>query len=466
MDDNSVGEPITGSTGSPTNTGATYLYVNSVLGGSGPDVAAYKYLRFAYANSALQSYFTVNPCPIEDCQFVNCAEAVEVVNGTAGFPTVPIAFYNDLFSQCGNVLASQFDLVGEHITADQVGIYDTDDGWVYLTNCILTAVSDPYNSGRATISHCLQVGSSTGIFQTVGAGNYYLAASSTNRNAGSANVNSNLLIRLAQTTTYPPIVYSNVFISTNLTLDPQAQRDSDVPDLGYHYDPLDYIVDVLWLTNATLTVNAGTAVACYDTAGGLVIPDGSTINSFGTAASPNWFTRYYSVQEQPMTIPTGAALGGTLMVNSFHSMDTSPNGTFHFTRFACPAGGGQHLYTLGQFAYSNLLVQDCEFWCGSCDFDGNNWTTTTLKNNLFDRVVWSANASAYTNNILSCSNNLFWNLSLTVLAGANSNKWSWFNNQFYNASIFIGRGSGQPMVNGYNAYIINTEVTAYACKCW
>src|SRR5208337_1970961 len=50
-------------------------------------------------------------------------------------------------------------------------------------------------------------------------------------------------------TTYPPIVYSNVTISVSTTLAAQAQRDTDLPDLGYHYDPLDYAVSALTLAN-------------------------------------------------------------------------------------------------------------------------------------------------------------------------------------------------------------------------
>src|SRR2546426_7420896 len=34
-----------------------------------------------------------------------------------------------------------------------------------------------------------------------------------------------------------------------LPISPQAQRDTDVPDLGYHYSPLDYVVNGISLTN-------------------------------------------------------------------------------------------------------------------------------------------------------------------------------------------------------------------------
>src|SRR6185437_350325 len=108
------------------------------------------------------------------------------------------------------------------------------------------------------------------------------------------------------------------FISTNLTLAPQALRDSDTPDLGYHYEPIDYLVHACYITNATLTINAGTAIASYNSTGGFVVEDGSAINSLGTPVSPNWFTRYSCVQEQPTAIVPGTAPGSTLMINSFH----------------------------------------------------------------------------------------------------------------------------------------------------
>jgi hypothetical protein len=46
----------------------------------------------------------------------------------------------------------------------------------------------------------------------------------------------------------------------NITLVPQAPRDTDTPDLGYHYYPLDYLMYAFGVTNAVLTITNGTAI--------------------------------------------------------------------------------------------------------------------------------------------------------------------------------------------------------------
>jgi hypothetical protein len=449
MDDNSVGEAITGSTGNPTNTGATFLKMSFA---GNPDVTAFRNLRFSYANYAIDYNSLGGPGPVEDCQFINCACAFFVEGGANA-----IKLYNDLFSQCDFALNVNLPVVAVNVTADQVGIFDDTGGPIpCLTNCIFTAVADPYSG--ANLDHCLIVGSGSGVYQTIGAGSYYLSINSTNRNSGASNIDPSLLIDLHQKTTYPPIACSNVTISTNLTLGPQALRDTNTsPDLGYHYNPIDYLVDYFWVTNATLTIANGAVVAGYNDSD-LLITDGSSIVSVGSPLQPNWFTRYSAVQEQPIALGGGVIPGNTTMVNSYHATN-APSGYFRFTKFSCPAGGGYHLaHTSPTGSYSNLLVQNCEFWSGKNDFGGYSNVQATLENNLFARSALNAFGASYTNNYLSFSNNLFWNGSFSIRPLGSSNYWAFFNNSFDHITISFG-ANPQNVVNGYNAYIGDTNVT-------
>jgi hypothetical protein len=135
--------------------------------------------------------------------------------------------------------------------------------------------------------------SGSGVYQAVGAASYYLADGSTNRNAGTTNLAPSLLGDLKKRTTYPPIVLTND-ITTDTTLSPQAQRDTDIPDLGYHYDPLDYALGTIVLRTNTLVLTNGVALGAYGSSYGLRITSsgahGAALVSRGLADELNYIS--------------------------------------------------------------------------------------------------------------------------------------------------------------------------------
>jgi hypothetical protein len=163
-----------------------------------------------------------------------------------------VALHNVLMTQCTNGVITTGTLNAEHLTADQcVTLLSGSGSSGVLTNSLLTAVTAVTN---VTLYNSAQLSSGSGVYQTVGAAGYYLADGSTNRNAGTTNINSTLLSDLAKRTTYPPIVWTNA-ITTDTTLSPQAQRGTDTTDIGYAYDPLDFVVTGLTITNTLLLTN-------------------------------------------------------------------------------------------------------------------------------------------------------------------------------------------------------------------
>jgi len=62
--------------------------------------------------------------------------------------------------------------------------------------------------------------SATPIYQTAGAGNYYLAPNSPYRGIGTAPLTPGLLTLLTNRTTWPPIVYANTTFTSPTTLSP------------------------------------------------------------------------------------------------------------------------------------------------------------------------------------------------------------------------------------------------------
>jgi hypothetical protein len=467
-DDNTVGESVS------TNAVAGY-YGNPMLSfpsSGGFPTPTITGLRVCYAQTAIQSVF--EGANIYDSQFVNCQNGLSfggafVFLGNALFDNTLTNFILTPNGNAGFTAQNATFSYSKYLVSAPTSDYGCS---VALVNCILSNVtnlqagvvhttSGNYN-GLYNCQYNAWLGSTiyTNLFypfQSAAAGNYYLTNGGSFFNVGTTNIDATLLTGLKQRTTYSPILYSNVTVSINITLNPQAQRDTDTPDLGYHYDPIDYLVDQFIVTNATLNLNNGVAIASYND-GGLVIEDGSSIVSIGSPLYPNWLVRYTSVQEQPVLLGSSAP-SSALTVNPYH-VSVAPVGQFRFTKFACPAGGGDHLYhNQPNWSYSNLLVQDCEFWSGANLFGGNTNTVATIKNNLFWRSTFSAlpynsTAIAY----LYVTNNLFWGVSSvafsTPIRAAASTNYCVFNNDFDSCSS-IG-STTVSTTNGYNAYLNST----------
>lgn len=375
--------------------------------------------------------------------FSDCTARLNLANALAY--NSDIFFYGDY-----GVLRAQ------HLTVNQCNTLASDggsDSSLYLTNSLLVAVTNWGNMAYTTNTTVFLPTDPGGIFQTVGAGNHYLA-DGTYRNAGTTNISTNLLASLAKKTTYPPTVFSNLTLSTNLTLSPQATRDSDTPDIGYHYDPLDYIADVFAITNATLTVTGGVAIASYNGAG-IWLQDNSALVSTGTPNSPNYFVRYQSVQEQAIALD-GSSPASAIAVYPYHYGSTGPDATFRFTKFASPANGGYHLFhSLSAGSYDSLAVQDCELWNGQNTFRGPASpvaASVTLRNNLFHRSLITTLLAASANFTLSFSNNLVYGTTVT-LRQPTGVAWQAHDNAFDSCTI----STSSSISNSHNAFISCTN---------
>src|SRR5206468_6253483 len=184
----------------------------------------------------------------------------------------------------------------EHLTSDTASWLNNNIGAnLFLTNCLLVSVTNAGSFSSNTVCST----SSSSVFQSAGQGFHYLATNSIYRNVGTANINAALAKDLSKMTTYPPLLLSSDF-TVSTTLNPQAQRDTDTLDIGYHYDPLDYCWSGLNLTNSTLTLTNGVAVGNYGAKGTSMRTTSSKFVSEGTAVNLNRLVRYQTVQEQPV----------------------------------------------------------------------------------------------------------------------------------------------------------------------
>src|SRR5438034_451365 len=103
--------------------------------------------------------------------------------------------------------------------------------WFAAGNCRVRKIS------RWTRNSCgLSVGTRSSKLRRLQASNCAVKL----HNTGTTNINPALLARLSQKTTYAPAVLTNNFTS-DTTLSPIVPRDDDsLPDIGFHYDPIDW----------------------------------------------------------------------------------------------------------------------------------------------------------------------------------------------------------------------------------
>jgi RHS repeat-associated protein len=409
MDDNSVGTPM--GSGHPTRTSDIYLNFQSL-----DHPITLRHLRFSHANSAIIGNLPgTNSLTIWDCQFFNCGVAL---SGSAvqanGNIRAPIYVYNSLISECATALdvndiviggsagGAAFDVI--NATVDDVGTFTASgiNNVCYVTNSIFTGVTTL--SGITLSDHCSTNSSGTGIYQTAGAGSYYLADASTNQGAGTTNIDTNLLADLQIKTTYPPITNLTGWLMTSYTFAPTNQRDNagGAVDRGYHYDPIDYAVD-LNVSNAAITILPGTVIAGMGQSNGICLNPTATCNCTGTATDPNYIVRYNTVQEQSNTNWESTSWAG-----AFIALPGGSNSIFAKFRFTDWSELEQGWHFNVPTDNSDLLpydFQDCEFYNGDVGWTG---TTVDITNCLFQRTV--VDLEDYGNTVSNVLyNNFFWN---------------------------------------------------------
>jgi hypothetical protein len=439
-DDNSVGGNISGSTGTPT--GPYVGYALDLCGGN----ATLSHLRILYAQNAIMLNGGAN-LTLVDAQILHCGDAIfsEYSAGTtivknALFANVQTVFdlgflvYNDTISAQNATFANSGALINVG------GSFYPNQFFASLTNCVIANVTTTAGgnySGAYNGTYGLNWSPPGAInalqppFQSKGAGSYYLASGCGFFNQGTTNIDSLLLTDLRNKTTYPPFVLTTSFTG-NTILSPAVPRDTNgPPDLGYHYDPLDYC----WCglsAGTTLTLTNGVAVGIYGSCG---LSVGNKLISQGTPNNHIQLVYYSLVQEQPT--PWGANASGNL----FSSLNQAQ---LRFTDL-CLAAGQTWNFSPNMDGGGISLV-DCQLQAALFNMVGMNWGGMAFTNNIFDRcnLNFADVASGYS---LGFYNNLFFGGTLS-LNFSNPN-WNVYDNLFSSANFHIGNYAPN---HGYNGY--------------
>jgi hypothetical protein len=440
-DDNSVGETISGSSGNPvvSGDGDPWLYL---VGGW-----SLNNIRFCYANTAIMLAAGPDGGQVSDGQFIHCGQALQGEDYFSGDLTLRNVLFSDcnyaIYGSCG----SGMQVVAEQVTGDVLYFIAECDNPVslFLTNSIIKGTISI--SGGLYTNHVALNPSGT-IFQAAGAGNYYLTNGSPYRNTGTTNISPTTLADIASKTTYSPIVYTipEVYFHSNLVLYPQAQRDTDTPDLGYHYDPIDYVFGPVYTTNSTITVNPGTAIALYGTNSytyGFAISDNSQFVSHGAAGNLNHIIEFNTVQEQT---PAGWKTPYYGLITRFSGLNVLIDCSF--TDWSSMARDVYHFRVVGSGPFN---FQNCQFHGGMVN---TTYPTLNFTNCLFERV----------NTYMDMEDNLIAVLRNNLVFGGTFEYYSANTNMLLRDNLFdraiipddIG-GFGGTYYGGNNAYVTNCD---------
>jgi hypothetical protein len=356
----------------------------------------FSYLHFRYSQYALHGY---NPT-LSDCQFINCQYPTTTDWGTCNATNILIVNAQDAFN------GTEYAAAGYQVTVDGCDqltsdFYGATDSTLLLVNSLVVNSGGTGDATLTTVS-VAQPDPSEQVFQIVGSGSHYLATNSPYRDVGTTDIDPGLLARLAKKTTYPPIAYSNATLSALMPLVPQAQRDTDVPDLGYHYDPLDYAFGGTYVTS-NLTFAPGTAVAWFrppDIDHGIRLADQQILTFDGRVDAPNYFVRYNMVQEDCNgTWAGGWGPGGIIGTADQYLEEVSLSPEIHarFTRWVVPPS---EAFFRDDWGYLIVRARDCEFTGGGA---GGYGTSLYFTNCLFERTGtgigegWPGNEMSYQN---------------------------------------------------------------------
>ena len=520
-DDSTVGETLNSTIWSNFGQGtvATQYYANPAIIIPYPyDTTTLSNLRFRYAQEAIKitgpsGYVNVN---VNHSQFLNCLKGIELQGTGCGSGStvgcgVVVNVNNCLMAgvstaYLATISGSTYYANLKNCTVDQStqfanGITGTSSPYnVYCVNCVLSragantgnvvlsgANNGFYTSGSGQIT---AFGTATQIsttlpFQTAGAGNYYLAKNSAFRNAGqTAGISTSLQSDIKLRTTYPPILLTTGGTLGKL-LDPAVARDTDVPDLGYHYDPLDYLGAqmVAPKSGGSVILTNGVSLGLYGSFG-ISIPEGGSVISEGQALAMNRIVWYPGVQEQATVSGLATALGaGVFDVSGASSTSTTAVKPVLQLRFTdIPILGHLQPFFNGAATPMNLgTIGIKDSWmrgvslnvsANAVDYQPATIPSIGLTNNLIERgtIALYNGYAASVNSLLSVSifNNLFWQannaLVLTYNVGTGSNPlWTIRDNLFDGDTVALtGIGMfGTYVTPSYNAFF-NTVSTPLA----
>jgi hypothetical protein len=445
--DNSVGETV-----STNALSGFYGRYNFYFASTDPYAQDLHDISTGYSYWGIVLYGT-NSHNISNMRFMNCWYGIQALDTTVTLQNI-LSDGTVLMFYGSNVVYR-----AEHVTAhtgNNLFSASSGVGSLYLTNSLVVGMT--YSSSGVTTDHVTTLASDSRVFQSVGAGAFYLPTGSPYRDSGNTALSTNMQAILRKTTTYAPVELSGT-VSVPTTLSPQAQRDTDIPDLGYHYPPIDFLWGNLTIDNNTMLVlTNGVAIALHST-NATILNSGAQVISEGSPNNLNRLVRYKTVQEQPTiygTIGTAATLFAIADAPSvkpeihLRFTEVSVAGNLSTKRSLCSSSDGFNVIDIR----NSHLVNLCDQYNPT-----SGSSTFSLTNNILERCDLTFTRSTNLHEMsVKFWNNYFKYSSLTLsFSGTNSSPPTWdvHDNLFDNVAL-TAVGSSPFIACSYNGYYATT----------
>ena len=472
-DDNSVGEMLAGSTGSPSGTYANRALEFDGTGRTSPLILTNLSIRHATLGLA-GSYFSAGTAPliVRHAQFVHCDAAVQfqqaITSQEAYFLQNALVFSTNTGSYAfRNTSAAK--VAGEFLTVNAADV--------------LFHRTDTYSTLAITNSLLFDVGNTNGVslansgvpsanpFVTAGSGAHYLnLLNPTVRGWLDARPTSlqppstALASELAKSTVMAPVSLPST-VSFDLTLSGGPDPTLTSPELrvGFHYWPIHFLSSGLSVSDATVSLTNGVVVAGMGT-NAFFLGSGGKLSSVGRPDQLNRLVWASSVQEG-----TGAASVSRTLIGLAIGTSTFPEVRSRFTEFSLTAdpSGRRSVVNLDYTAnkYVGLIsFRDCQIRGGVVNFTPVTSAGGSQSLELVNNVWLDSTVGAYRNvggsQNVTLRHNLLVGSALTLYYyfwdATGNPQWICTDNVFQSTSITAPNISTNRLYAGWNGYSAST----------